>query len=154
MKIVDPDGCQSNPIYDEDGNWVCNTKEGFTGDILIYKGNVALSSSDIESLSNMSAADAYNTDGMAMLDFWWDEMTSDALSKICTDVIVQSLREHNGSIDFMDDTPPFTQTRLYGQQIYNEKEGRNSDWTTNLTTGKITGYGFQAKNIKVEKKPQ
>ena len=150
VRLVDPNGEEINPIYDENGNWICNTKEGFTGNILIYKGDVVLSSLDIESLSKMSSADAYKIEGIAMLDFWWDEMTSDALSKICTDVIVQSLQEHNSSIDFMDDTPPFTLNQLYGKQIYNEKEGRESDWTTNLATGKITGYGFLDYEYNVE----
>ena len=38
INLIDPTGMSANPVFDEKGNYLGNTKEGFKGDILIYRG--------------------------------------------------------------------------------------------------------------------
>lgn len=40
---VDPDGGYDNPVYDSDGNYRGTTKEGFTGEAIIYDGKLDFS---------------------------------------------------------------------------------------------------------------
>lgn len=39
VNYTDPTSMIAEPIYDEDGNHLGNTKEGFTGQVLIYSGD-------------------------------------------------------------------------------------------------------------------
>ena len=48
VKLVDPDGMEINPVYTTNGDYLGNTKEGFTGDPLI------MNKSDYEMMMDIS----------------------------------------------------------------------------------------------------
>lgn len=51
---VDPDGGEDNPVYGSDGTYKGNTKEGFTGEAIIYDGNKDFSNLSKEQLTSSS----------------------------------------------------------------------------------------------------
>ena len=58
MKIVDPDEGEINPVYGSDGGFRGCTKEGFTGQIIIYDGNLKF--------DDLSEKELYQKDNNAM----------------------------------------------------------------------------------------
>ena len=97
INMIDPTGMEAeklNPIYGLDGKYLGNTKEGFTGDIIIYNGN-----KDKSFFGNMTADEFLNhedviNDGF-LLDDVIDEVSDKALSKIFTS-IAESFEGYDG----------------------------------------------------------
>ena len=79
LKYVDPSGNLYNPIYDTEGKHLGNTKEGFTGDVLIYSGK------EKHDWKSMSANAATNIKGVSLIQDV--ALSAQAFSKICTDVL-------------------------------------------------------------------
>src|SRR5699024_5833197 len=52
VRFIDPTGMvvEENPVYDSEGNHRGNTKEGFTGQLIIYNGNMDFSNMSKEEL--------------------------------------------------------------------------------------------------------
>ena len=123
VNLVDPDGEEINPIYDCAGNFISNTKEGFTGEILIYSGN-----DDID-FSNMTKEGALMNNDIDTYDNQRFNMTNDSKSNIWTHIASQ----------------------FEGLQVYDEvfsmssiKDGKigfgsTGSWNTTMKTGRIRG---------------
>ena len=80
MKLVDPDGGEINPVYGSDGGFRGCTKEGFTGQIIIYDGNLKF--------DDLSEKELYQKDNNAMpLDIAYGGLSSESKSKIYTNVM-------------------------------------------------------------------
>ena len=96
LNRIDPDGALDNPVFGTDGTYRGNTKEGYTGKVIIYDGDV--------DFSKMSASDLLATKGADTYDNQRGSLTGDAKSKIWTHIASQ----------------------LEGQQIYDEKFSMSS----------------------------
>ncbi len=83
VRNIDPDG--QNPVYNQNGMYLGNTMEGFTGQVLIYTGT------DDFDVSKFSSNYILNLDDHVVLTM--DELQSsnplggDALSTIWTDIV-------------------------------------------------------------------
>ena len=97
VKLVDPDGRDINPVYGSDGSFRGCTKEGFTGEIIIYDGK--------ENFSNLSKEELYRKDDDAMpYSLANTTMKDDAKSKMYTHIVSQYEGESVlGMIFSMDD---------------------------------------------------
>ena len=82
VKLVDPDGKEINPVYGLDGSYRGCTKEGYTGEIIIYDGN--------ETFSSLSKEELYRKDNDAMpYALANTTMQDDAKSKMYTHIVSQ-----------------------------------------------------------------
>ena len=54
VKLIDPDGREVNPVYDLNGNFLGNTKEGFTGEPIISKQGALVLCMDLYGVSDVS----------------------------------------------------------------------------------------------------
>ncbi len=82
IKLVDPEGKEINPIYGSDGSFRGCTKEGFTGEIIIYDGS--------EVFSSLSQEELYRkTDDAMPYSLANVTMNDDAKSKMYTHIVSQ-----------------------------------------------------------------
>jgi RHS repeat-associated protein len=136
VKLVDPEGESCSPVYDTLGNFIGCTKEGFTGDILIYLGKYQ------NDFSNITQEEAENIRGVVKYDNIRKELSNDCKAKIWT-----SIAEHfNGEriYDLLFDI-----SSIDGGQIsYFEKEGVN--WETSRYYGTIKGTDSYSYESTVE----
>ena len=72
-----------SPIYDVNGVLLGTTKEGFTGQVLIYEG-----SEDFD-FSSLSESEALMIEGVSTFDKMTDLLTSEAMSNIWTSIVSQ-----------------------------------------------------------------
>ena len=72
-----------NPVYDLNGKFLGTTIEGFTGQVLIYKGKKELD------FSNMSVTQAYLTEDVDTFDNLKKDLSGEAKSNIWTDIVSQ-----------------------------------------------------------------
>ena len=92
VKHVDPDGREMNPVYDFDGNFLGNTKEGFTGEPIISTPKALARCmefyevSDISELSMEQVLSGFGEtfDKMAKRE---NGLLSEAQEKIFTDIV-------------------------------------------------------------------
>jgi len=146
IMFTDPTGMSANPVYDPEGNHIGNTKEGFTGEILIYSGN-----KDKSFFENLSADDFLNsTDddvvgSIFKLDDVLSELPENAVSNIWNDVV----SKQNGSSFF---GIKFDMANIEGGIQYNP-DG-NYNWSTSYysrgKTGQIFGSGKHSYESTVE----
>ena len=71
VKLVDPDGMEINPVYTKEGEYLGNTKEGFTGDPLIMNAvdyETMMASSGAENISELSVDDVKKYGGTTFDD--------------------------------------------------------------------------------------
>ncbi len=87
----DPDGKWAEPVYGSDGTYRGDTKEGFTGTVIIYDGN--------QEFSGMSKDELLAIDEVNTYDQLRESLTEDAKSKIWTHIA----------------------SKMEGKQIYDEK---------------------------------
>ena len=80
IMLVDPDG--KDPVYDLEGNHLGNTKEGFTGGIIVYGG-------EQRNFSDMTASDALGLEGASEFQKATD-LSAKAYSNIYTNILQQS----------------------------------------------------------------
>jgi len=78
---VDPDGCWANPVFGTDGTYKRNTKEGYTGEVIIYDGAVDFSKMSKDELLATKGADTYDNKRSSL--------TGDAKSNIWTHIVSQ-----------------------------------------------------------------
>ena len=79
VNVTDPTGM--DPVYDLEGNHLGNTKEGFTGGVIVYGG-------EQRDFSNMSATDALKLDGASELQK--ADLSAKTYSNIYTNILQQS----------------------------------------------------------------
>ena len=72
-----------SPIYDVNGNFLGTTKEGFTGDVLVYSGNDNIDFSSLTEKEALEYSDMFKYDEVRSL------LTGDAKSNIWTSVVSQ-----------------------------------------------------------------
>ncbi len=72
-----------SPIYDVNGNFLGTTKEGFTGDVLVYTGNDNIDFSSLTENEALEYSDMFKYDEVRSL------LTGDAKSNIWTDIVSQ-----------------------------------------------------------------
>jgi RHS repeat-associated protein len=80
--FIDPDGRIANPVYDLDGNHLGNTSEGFTGEVLIYTGDL----NDQVDFSQMTSGQLLNTGNATQLTSNDGAMSDAALGRIYTHI--------------------------------------------------------------------
>ena len=113
IKLVDPDGMANNPVYDIDGNYIGDTKEGFKGAPIIVDKRRLDQCIKIENdkLQNLSA------EVVSLYGYYFDDVTSGlshaAQEKIFTHIVsklegtkvgeyVFSMSDIGGKINFYD----------------------------------------------------
>lgn len=124
----------AEPVYDLAGNHLGNTKEGFTGEVLIYSGDKKID------FSNMSASEAEGLDGVDTYNNQRSTLSNDAKSNIWTNIA-----SHFESEQVYDLT--FSMDNIEGEKIH---FGGSGSWTTSWRLGegkgKISGsdkYGYE-----------
>ena len=75
MKIVDPEGMEVNPVFGSDGNFRGCTKEGFTGEIIIYDQDKPFENMCSDELVRSTSAEYYDYDSH-------DKLSSDSKEKM------------------------------------------------------------------------
>ena len=107
VKLVDPDGREINPVYGSDGTFRGNTKEGFTGEIVIYDGSIEFENLSVEQLYQQAAHQANVQPGAAdalPYSVAAGSMTDEAKSKMYTDIVSRFEGDNIlGTIFSMDD---------------------------------------------------
>lgn len=91
IRLVDPDGRAANPVYNKEGDFIGNTKEGFTGEPLIMKKNdydmmMALSGAD--DISELGVDDVASSGGITFGKAVEDgSLTGIAQTKIVANIV-------------------------------------------------------------------
>jgi RHS repeat-associated protein len=144
---VDSDGCWANPVYGSDGTYKGDTKEGFTGEVIIYDGDKDFSGMSASELLYNESFDVKTQKGEAnTYNIVRNELTGESKSKIWTHIA----------------------SKMEGQQIYDETvsmsdltggkihyDGNvNGSWTSSYALGtgkgKITGSDKYSYETTVE----
>lgn len=92
VKLVDPDGMEINPVYDFDGNFLGNTKEGFTGEPIIINSKALArcidfyQASDISELSMEQVLSGFG-ETFDKIEKRKDGLSSKTQEKIFTDIV-------------------------------------------------------------------
>lgn len=122
IRYIDPDGMQvENPVYGSDGNYRGDTKEGFTGKVIIYDGDLDFSSMTKDELVNNTQNT--NGPGVKVADYYDNvrsDLTPDAKSEIWTNIACHFEGCQIGQAEF-------TMDNLEGGRIDYEK-GLNAGW--------------------------
>ncbi|NLN26200.1 MAG: hypothetical protein GX163_11285, partial [Bacteroidetes bacterium] len=137
---VDPTGMVVEPIYDTEGNHLGNTKEGFTGEVLIYD-NAGGALPDFE---NMTADEAKQW-GAVTFDSQIGNLSDDTKSKIWTDIVSKM-----EGMEIYDET--FSMSDLEGGKIHFGSSGNWSIPEKDLgkRKGTISGSGNYIYETTVE----
>ena len=114
-----------SPIYDVNGNFLGTTKEGFTGDVLVYSGNDNIDFSSLTEKEALEYSDMFKYDEVRSL------LTGDAKSNIWTSVVSQMEGEQIfDEVFHMSDL--YEKTIIYNPQI-------NASWKSYYTLGTRKG---------------
>lgn len=114
-----------SPIYDVNGKFLGTTKEGFTGNVLVYTGN------DNIDFSSLTETEALEYSGMFEYDEVRSLLTGDAKSNIWTDIVSQMEgKQIYDEVFHMSDL--YEKKIIYNPQI-------NASWRSSYTLG--TGKG-------------
>ena len=125
VKLIDPNGEEIEPVYTSKGEFRGTTKEGFTGQIYIYDGDV--------DFSQMTADDFGIVEGQEILQYSYEKMSHDAISKVWTDVVSKMEGE-----DIFGER--FSLSKLKGIFCNPDKvTQKNANWTSNAITKEING---------------
>ena len=149
INMTDPTGMRANPVFGSNGDYRGNTKEGYTGDILIYDGNKDFSKmSADELLYDNFDVNTQRGEGNTY-DRVRGELSGNAKSKIWTHVASQLEGQQ-----IYDET--FSMSDLEGGKIhFNNRNGAGwfSEYRLGTRTGKISGtdkyqYDTTVENIQ------
>jgi len=122
---IDPDGALDEPVYGSDGTYRGDTREGFTGEVIIYDGDV--------DFSKMSASDLLSTKGADTYDNQRGSLTGDAKSNIWTHIASQLEGQQ-----IYDET--FSMSDLKGGKIHFDYARRpKGSWVSSYVLGKGKG---------------
>ncbi len=137
----------ANPVFGSDGTYKGNTKEGYTGEIIIYDGDKDFSNMSKFDLLHDESFDVSTQKGDAnTYDRVRSELTGDAKSKIWTHIA--SKMEGQQIYDEV-----FTMSDLTGGKIHydgNSSGGWNSSYVLGTGKGKITGSDKYSYETTVE----
>ena len=142
INIIDPQGLATNPVYDSNGTYRGNTKEGFTGVVIIYDRNKSFSEMTAPELLyddfdyEVQRGDANTFDNVK------NQLSGSAKSKIWTHIVSQ----------------------MEGKQVYDEvfslstlKDGiisysstSTGAWNSNIKAKTINGSGKYTYETTVE----
>ena len=125
VKLVDPNGEEINPVYDCDGNFIANTKEGFSGEILIYSGD-----DDID-FANMTKDEAMKNAFVDTYDYQRPNMSNEAKSNIWTSIV-----SHYEGLRVYDEV--FSMKDIKGEKI-GFGESSTGAWTSTYCIGRGNG---------------
>ena len=130
-----------SPIYDVNGNFLGTTKEGFTGNVLVYSGNDNIDFSSLTETGVLEYSDMFKYDEVRSL------LTGDAKSNIWTIVVSQM----EGSKIYDE---KFSLSSITDNKIGFNAEIKGS-WAFVVKSGKIQGsdkyanvYGTTVENIQ------
>ena len=127
VMYVDPTGEEMNPVYDMDGNFIGTTKEGFTGQIVIFSGRCDFTNlTETEFYAKYDEALPYGVVSTVL--------SAEAKSNIFTDVV-----SHFEGLQVFDET--FSMNSIDGSVIYCDPT-MQSNWKTTMPEGRITGSGY------------
>ena len=120
IKLMDPDGREVNPVYDLSGNFIGNTKEGFTGEPIISTRDALKKCTDfygVSDISELSAADVLDGFGETFDNRERKgELSPQAQENIFTDIVSKmegtsvegntfSMRDIGGKIHYYPKSP-------------------------------------------------
>ncbi len=132
VMLVDPDGRATEPVYDLEGNHLGNTKEGFTGRIIIYSG-------DRKDFSSMAAEDLLNIGNNSdeTVSTFEKAAQDGALDNSAKENIVNHvLSQAEGKQIFEQ---KFSMKKLTGGKVFfDENAPKNRLWGTDTRSGEIT----------------
>lgn len=129
---VDPDGALDEPVYGSDGTYRGNTKEGFTGQVIIYDGDKDFSKMGAYDLLYDESFNVANQRGDAnTYDRVRSELSGDAKSKIWTHIVSQMEGQK-----IYDET--FSMSDLTGGKIHFDG-GLKDNWASSYVLGKGQG---------------
>ncbi|HID16075.1 MAG TPA: RHS repeat-associated core domain-containing protein, partial [Candidatus Atribacteria bacterium] len=135
---IDPTGALDNPVYGSDGTYRGNTKEGFTGEVIIYDGKEDFTKLTKTQLLSKKGADTYDNQR--------GSLTGSAKSKIWTHIASQL-----EGTQIYDET--FSMRDLTGGKIHfdgNRKGSWTSSYVLGKGKGKITGSDKYSYSTTVE----
>ena len=93
LKLVDPDGKEINPVYTREGQYLGNTKEGFTGDPFIMNKNdyeTMMGVSGVTNISELCVNDVQTYGGTTFDDvIGRDAISGDAQVEVIKNIISQ-----------------------------------------------------------------
>ena len=128
LNAIDPDG--NNPVYTSEGVYKGNTQEGFTGDIIIYDGQLDFSNMDANTLLYDNFDVATQRGDANTYDRVKNELSDNAKENIINNVIAhaEGMQVYNKTFSMSD--------LIGGKVSYNGNSIDN--WITNVATGKIS----------------
>ena len=132
VMLVDPDGMETEPVYDLKGNHLGNTKEGFTGRIIIYSG-------DRKDFSSMTAEDLLNIGSNS-------EETVSTFEKAAQDGAINNSAKENIVNHVLSQAEgkqifeqKFSMKKLKGGKVsFDENAPEKRLWGTDTRSGEIT----------------
>ncbi len=136
LLFVDPDG--EAPVFSFDGRYIGTTEDGYTGDIIIYYGDI--------DFSEMSADELLAAEGAYTYDKVRSSLTGGAKSDIWTHIVSQL--EGQPIYDLT-----FTMSDLQGGKIHfdgSHTANWISDWIPGSGKGKISGSDEHKYETTVE----
>ena len=153
VNYVDPTGMSAEPVYDQDGNHLGNTAEGFSGEVLIYSGSEEMNFSD------MSASEAKQMKGISTLN---DEVGTGSISNDAFSNIMTNIAEHfdgseifnnvnfnfgevGGKVHSGDD--PQAQFFYEDNKIFAVQDARTMDYTVENVRSGIIAHEYYSHHI-------
>ena len=119
-------------MYDINGNFLGTTKEGFTGEVLLYLGNDKLD------FSSMSKSEIMKNNDITSYEFCENLMTGSAKSNIWSNIV-----SHFEGLNVYDET--FSVDAIVNGGI---SIGKHGNWATDMQTGEISGTGAFINNYE------
>ncbi|WP_413614610.1 RHS repeat domain-containing protein [Flavobacterium sp. N2155] len=144
IMFTDPTGMTAEPVYDVEGNHLGNTKEGFTGDIIIYNGD-----KDKSFFENMTAEEFMNHDETVNDVFLLDNVSSEISGKAKSKIWNHIVSAQDGNSFFGTE---FKMNNIIGGIQYQASSdfGWMTEYTLNGNIGKIYGSGEYSYESTVE----
>jgi|GEM_PF-1183990 len=131
VMLVDPDGMETEPVYDLKGNHLGNTKEGFTGRIIIYSG-------DRKDFSSMTAEDLLNigSNSEETVSTFEKAAQDGAINNSAKENIVNHVLSQAEGKQIFD--KKFSMKKLKGGKVsFDENAPKNELWATYKNSGQI-----------------
>ena len=133
VKLVDPDGREVSPVFSSTGNFRGCTKEGYTGEIIIYDGDRKFDNLNADQLIQFTTKDKKKAEEYTFSEYR-GTMSNKAKEKMYTHIVSQL----NGyKVNGSGSLPPFNIRGLEGRKIFFGKASDNTkDGSYISTTGR------------------
>ena len=128
MKLVDPDGMEINPVFGSNGQFRGCTKEGYTGSIIIYDGDINFNQLTKDQLIETTSKNKQKAEEYTFSDFR-NTMTDNAKSMMYTHIVSQ-----RNEYLVRGATTPFQINRLKDSKIFfkKAKKSNSGGYITNI----------------------